>query len=161
MKLLLLQVTFISIAAAEFEWFLSKKYNDCEEVPAITFIGTPIARKDAKHFVCWRDVDKNPEWTGETFKLGDCGDDCCELLSPASTYIQRKWRGSAWISGGCEQATAREDFIRGPFYAIGVEGDEKKVCISTKPTDQDDKLTAFPVTMKIKTCRDECCVFGY
>ena len=99
--------------------------------------------------------------TGETFKLGDCGDDCCELLSPASTYIQRKWRGSAWISGGCEQATAREDFIRGPFYSIGVEGDEKKVCISTKPTDQDDKLTAFPVTMKIKTCRDECCVFGY
>ena len=61
MKLLLLQVTFISIAAAELDWFISEKYNDCEEVPAITFIGTPIARKDAKHFVCLRDVDKNPE----------------------------------------------------------------------------------------------------
>ena len=178
MKVLLLQVTYISVATAEFQWFLSRKYNDCEEVPEDTFTGTPIARKEAKHFVCWRDMDKNPEWTGETFKLGDCGENCCDLVSPSSTYIQRRWRGSAWISRGCEQATKREDFISGPFYSIGVEGEEKKVgilllvcliiiilmsqvCISTKPTDEDDKLSAFPVTMNIKTCMDECCVFGY
>ena len=82
MQFLLLQVTGLTLAAAEFEWFLSRKYNDCEDVPAKTFNGTPIARKDTKHFVCWRDSAKKPEWTGETFKLGDCGDKCCDLVSP-------------------------------------------------------------------------------
>ena len=127
MKLVLIIMTYICMANAEFKWFLSKQYNDCEEVPENTFTGTPIAIKDAKHFVCWRDVEKNIEWKGETFKLGDCGDKCCDLVSPDSTYIARKWRGSAWISGGCAQKTARVDFIQGPFYSVGVEGEEKKV----------------------------------
>ena len=36
-----------------------------------------------------------------------------------------------------------------------------QVCISTTPTEDDDNLSAFPVTMKIKTCMEECCVFGF
>ena len=79
-----LQVTLLSAVGAEFQWFLSRKYNDCKDVPEKTFTGTPIARKDTKHFVCWRETEKGSDWTGETFKLGDCGDKCCDLVSPVS-----------------------------------------------------------------------------
>ena len=83
----LLQVTLLSAVTAEFQWFLSRKYNDCKDVPEKTFIGTPIARKDTKHFVCWRETEKGSEWTGETFKLGDCGDKCCDLVSPVGYHM--------------------------------------------------------------------------
>ena len=85
----LLQVTLLSAVTAEFQWFLSRKYNDCKDVPEKTFIGTPIARKDTKHFVCWRETEKGSEWTGETFKLGDCGDKCCDLVSPVGYHTNK------------------------------------------------------------------------
>ena len=101
-----MQLGFVSLTVAEFRWFLPKEDNDCNKVPQHTFTGTPLALKDSNHFVCWKDLAKTPlgpfevlsgrraaimdgvrniaggHFQGEDFKLGDCGEECCDLIHP-------------------------------------------------------------------------------
>ena len=80
------------MAMAEFQWFVSRKSNDCKDVPEKTFTGTPIGRKDDKHFLCWRDEDRSIEWKGELFTIGECGENCCNLISPVGPIVEDKIR---------------------------------------------------------------------